>query len=61
MNIIPDLNETSIFLDKLNSQTNLKFTMEVADQIATPFVGMNIANSGEKFEISVYRKFTNTG
>ena len=60
--IMPDLNEANIFLDKLNScHRNLKFTMEIAELNTIPFVGMNITKSGNRLEISVYRKSTNTG
>ena len=60
--IMPDLNEANIFLDKLNScHRNLKFTMEIAELNTIPFVGVNITKSGNRLEISVYRKSTNTG
>ena len=47
LTIMPDLDEANIFLDKLNScHRSLKFTMEIAEQNAIPFVGMNITKSG---------------
>ena len=62
LTIMPDLNEANIFLDKLTScHRNLKFTMEIAEQNAIPFVGMNITKIGNRLETSVYRKSTNTG
>ena len=60
--IMPDLNETNIFLNKLNfCHRNLKFTMEIAEQNTIPFVGMDITKSGNRLETSVYRKSRNTG
>ena len=62
LTIMPDLNEDNIFLDKLNScHKNLKFTLEIAEQNAIPFVGMKITKSGNRLETSVNRKSTNTG
>ena len=59
---MPDLNEASMFLDKLNScRRNLKFTMEIAEQNTILFVGMNITKRGNSLKTSVYRKSTNTG
>ena len=56
---MPDLDEANIFFDKLNScHRNLKFTMEIAEQNAIPFFGMNITKSGNRLETSVYRKST---
>ena len=47
--IIPNLNETNMFLDKLNScHRKLKSTMEIAEQNTIPFVGMNITEKGNK-------------
>ena len=57
--IMPDLNEASNFLDKLNScHENLNFTMEIAEQNT---VGMNITKCGNRLETSVHRKSTNSG
>lgn len=61
LTIMPDLEETNTFLNKLSScHENLKFAMDVAEQNTIAIVGMNITKRCNRLKTSVCRKVTNT-
>ena len=60
--VFPDFESAMLFYRKLNQiHSNVKFTYELENNKQLPFLGVNVDNSKEKLELSIYRKPTHTG
>ena len=60
--IMPGLDVAENFLDVLNGlHPCIHFTMELSNNDSIPFIGTLITKNGNKLEMQVYRKPTNTG
>lgn len=60
--IMPDVRAAEDFLTTLNDHhKDVKFTMELSVDDKLSFLGMDIIKNGNKLDICVYRKPTNTG
>ena len=60
--VFPDFESAMSFYRKLNQiHDNVKFTYELENSKQLPFLNVNVGNSKEKLELSIYRKPTYTG
>ena len=60
--VFPDFESAMLFYRKLNQiHSNVKFTYELENNKQLPFLDVNVDNSKEKLELSIYRKPTHTG
>ena len=60
--VFPDFESAMLFYRKLNRiHSKVKFTYELENNKQLPFLDVNVDNSKEKLELSIYRKPTHTG
>ena len=55
--VFPDFESAMLFYRRLNQiHNNVKFTYELENNKQLPFLDVNVDNSKEKLELSIYRK-----
>ena len=60
--MFPDFDSAMLFYRKLNQiHSNVKFTYELENNKQLPFLDVNVDNSKEKLELSIYGKPTHIG
>ena len=60
--LFTDFESAMLFYRKLNHiHSNVKFTYELENNKQLPFLDVNVDNSKEKLELSIYRKPTHSG
>ena len=60
--VFPDFESAMLFYRKLNQiHSNVNFTYELENNKQLPFLDVNVDNSKDKLELSIYRKPTHTG
>ena len=60
--VFPDFESAMLFYRKLNQiHSNVNFTYELENNKQLPFLDVNVDNSKDKLEFSIYRKLTHTG
>ena len=60
--VFTDFESAMLFYKKLNQiHSNVKFTYELENNKQLPFLDVNVDNSKEKLELSIYRKPTHSG
>ena len=60
--VFPDFESAMMFYGKLNQiHSNVNFTYELENNKQLPFLDVNVDNSKDKLELSIYRKPTHSG